>query len=115
MASALEANKVQTGRKPGLTMNEPPFINKPYGSTSANGDGCVLRSDAETQGPQKISADADARAPFSMQPGLRRMRQNPIPGARFKPAPHSGAMLGRGGRMRYSDGGDPGRRTTDPP
>ena len=52
------------------------------GSTSLTGlDRCDVRSEAEASGPQEVSAGPDAGAAVSLQPGVRRLRQDPVPRA----------------------------------
>ncbi len=59
------------------------------GSGFADVDGRDLRARAEAARAEALSAGADARAAVPLQPGLRRLRQDPVPG------PHPQASTSR--------------------
>src|SRR5271154_2106340 len=85
----------------------------PDGSPSlASLDGCNLCFEAEAQGPQAVSAGADAGAALSLQPCLRRLRQDPIPGTHPEGGALARGMLQSGRGVRRPDGLDPRRRTS---
>ena len=68
----------------------------------------VLRQAAARR--EALSAGADAGAAVSLQPGLRRLRQDPVPGRNPAAAAHARAVLRRGRRVRRADRLDPRRR-----
>src|SRR6202158_3776164 len=73
-----------------------------------------LSAQAEDAGPKALSAGADARAAVSLQPRLRRLRQDRLSRRDPQSPPVGGGMLGCRRRMRRADGGGPRRRAADP-
>src|SRR5581483_2539136 len=73
-----------------------------------------LSDEAEADGPETVPARADAGAAVSLQPCLRRLRQDRLSRCDPQSPDDPAGMLGCGRRMRRTDGGDPGRRTADP-
>ncbi len=76
-------------------------------------DGLVLRPAPEARRTQAVPARAHARAPVPLQPGLRRMRQDPVPRPHPQDRSHSRRMFPRGRRMRRPHGLHPRRRAAD--
>ena len=62
------------------------------------------------RGRQALSAGADAGAAVPLQPGLRRLRQDRLPGRDPQPAPVGRGLPGGGRRVRRAGGGDRRRR-----
>ena len=76
-------------------------------------DGCCIRPQTETQGPQALPIRTHAGAAIPLQSSLRGVRQDPISGAHFEDGIEPGRVLeGRGG-MRHADGFDSRRRAAD--
>ncbi len=65
---------------------------------------------AAPHGPQALPAGADAGAAVPLQPGLRRLRQDRLPGGNPEPAPQRRRVPGGGRRMRRAGGGHRRRR-----
>src|ERR1039457_7153161 len=84
-------------------------------SRVANVDRRQLRPEAESQGAQALPAGAHAGAPLSLQPGVRRLRKDPV--SRSYPEARADArrVLPRGGRVRRAHGGHSGRGTAHAP
>src|SRR5271167_161808 len=65
---------------------------------------------AEARGEKAVSAGADAGAAVPVQPGLRGMREDSVPGTYFEEGPHARGVLPGSGGVWRADGVDPGRR-----
>src|SRR5258708_6012732 len=84
----------------------------PDGSPSlASLDGCNLCFEAEADGPEEVSAGADAGAAVPLQSGVRRLRQDSVSRAHPEGAASARRLLQGGRRVRNPDGCDPRRRT----
>ena len=60
----------------------------------------IVPGEAEDQGQQALPARLDAGAAVSLQPGVRRLRQDPAPGAGAQHLPDAGTVLGGGRGVR---------------
>src|SRR5205814_6681675 len=76
-------------------------------------DCCNLPAEAESGWPQEISVRVDAGAAFQVQPGVRGLRKDSIPGTYFEAGTIAGRVLQGGRRVRDADGVDTGRRAAD--
>src|SRR5262245_46932840 len=83
------------------------------GTNFTDVDGCELRDEAEARPTETLSAGVDAGAAVSLQPGLRRLRQDPVSGAHPEEGTHAGAVLPRRGRVWCAHGFNPRRRAAD--
>src|ERR1039457_3532257 len=84
-------------------------------SRVADVDRRQLRSPAEAEGPEALSAGAHAGAAVSLQPGVRRLRKDPVSRPYSEAAVDARGVLPRGGRVRRADGGHLGRGTAAAP
>ena len=73
-------------------------------------DGGVIRPQAAPAGPQALPARAHARAAIPLQPGLRRLRQSPIPRPHSENESLARRLLPGRRRVRRADGLHPRRR-----
>src|SRR5260370_1206441 len=81
-------------------------------SCFADVDGGQLCGPAEGCRAKTLSAGPDARAIVPLQPGLRRLWQDPISRPHSQAAAYTGGMLQGCGRVRRSHGFDSGGRTS---
>ena len=71
--------------------------------------------EAEAARAQALPARADARAALPLQPGLRRLREDPVPGEHPEVAAQLRGVHAGGGRVPGADGEPAGRRAADAP
>src|SRR5258705_13127063 len=76
-------------------------------SAVTDADGYDLRPGAEAARTPALPPRADARAPVSLQPGLRRLRQDPVPRPHPQEELERRGLPGRGRGVRRADGLDP--------
>src|SRR5664280_1140398 len=74
-------------------------------------DCCNLCAEAEAERAQAVPSGVDAGAAVSLQFGVRRLRQDPVPSAYSEDRPDARRLLPRSGRVRDADGLDSRRRT----
>ena len=79
----------------------------------ADVDGGDVRLEATHPGAQALSAGADAGAAVPLQPGVRRLRQDPVSRARAEAKSLARRVLPRGRRVWRADGVHPRRRAAD--
>src|SRR5208282_3805429 len=91
-----------------------------YSCRRGDGSSCIpdvdsglLRPAPEAGRTQALSARAHARATVPLQPGLRRMWQDPVSGPHLEERSLAGRLLQSGRRLRSADGVDSGRRAAD--
>ena len=75
----------------------------------------TLRAEAEACRAQALPARPHAGAAVPLQPGLRRLRKDPVSGPHPEEGTFAGRVLQRGGRVRRADGLHPRRRAADAP
>src|ERR1035441_4483525 len=84
-------------------------------SRVADVDRRKLRPPAEAEGPRTLPAGAHAGAAVSLQPGVRRLREDPVSRPYSEAPTDARRVFPRGGRVRRADGGHPGRGTAAAP